>query len=107
MHDIYYGMRRPPQRDPIPLVSAGQRIGSPYLEVPLDKVVAVVPTNSPDRNSAFKAPDAASRQIAGHILDFLAWEVEQGRIPLSLLPEALGMHAHYLQTGRMFEKAYV
>jgi len=91
MHDIYYGMKRPPHRDPIPLVHAGQRIGSPYLDVPLDKVVAVVPTHSPDRNSAFKAPDAASQQIAGHILDFLAWEVKQGRIPASLLPLQSGV----------------
>ncbi len=91
MHDIYYGMHRPPHRQPIPLVSAGQRIGTPYLEVPLDKVVAVVPTNSPDRNSAFKVPDAASNQIAGHILDFLAWEVKQGRMPESLLPLQSGV----------------
>ncbi len=91
MHDIYYGMNRPPHRQPIPLVSAGQRIGSPYLELPLDKVVAVVPTNSPDRNSAFKEPDKASKQIAGHILDFLAWEVKEGRIPESLLPLQSGV----------------
>lgn len=91
MHDIYYGMKRPPHREPIPLVSAGQRIGTPYLEVPLDKVVAVVPTNSPDRNSAFKAPDAASQQIAGHILDFLSREVKLGRIPPSLLPLQSGV----------------
>ena len=91
MHDIYYGMDRPPNRKPIPLVSAGQRIGTPYLEVPLSKVVAVVPTSSPDRNSAFKAPDAASKQIAGHILNFLASEVKAGRIPKSLLPLQSGV----------------
>jgi succinyl-CoA:acetate CoA-transferase len=91
MHDIYYGMNRPPHRQPIPLVSAGQRIGTPYLELPLDKVVAIVPTNSPDRNSAFKEPDKASKQIAGHILDFLAWEVKEGRIPESLLPLQSGV----------------
>ncbi|HEY9900382.1 MAG TPA: acetyl-CoA hydrolase/transferase family protein [Pantanalinema sp.] len=91
MHDIYYGMARPPHRQPIPLTSAGQRIGTPYLEVPLDKVVAVVPTNSPDRNTAFKAPDAVSQRIAGHILEFLEWEVKQGRIPASLLPLQSGV----------------
>lgn len=91
MHDIYYGMDRPPHRKPLPLISAGQRIGTPYLEVPLDKVVAVVPTTSPDRNSAFKAPDAASKQIAGHILDFLELEVKLGRIPKSLLPLQSGV----------------
>src|SRR5512142_2955890 len=73
MHDIYYGLQPPPHRQVIPLVHTGQRIGDPYLKVPVDKVVAVVHTNSPDRNSAFKPPDEASRCIAGHILEFLGW----------------------------------
>src|ERR1022692_3773776 len=42
MHDIYYGLQPPPNRGPIPLTHTGQRIGSPYLEVPPEKVVAVV-----------------------------------------------------------------
>jgi succinyl-CoA:acetate CoA-transferase len=29
MHDIYYGMQPPPNRQPIPLVHPGQRIGTP------------------------------------------------------------------------------
>ena len=58
MHDIYYGLQPPPNRGPIPLVSTGQRIGTPYLNVPAEKVVAIVLTDSPDRNSAFKAPDS-------------------------------------------------
>ncbi len=73
MHDIYYGLEARPNRGPIPLVRPGQRIGTPYLEVPAEKVVAIVLTDSPDRNSAFKAPDAASKRIAGHILEFLSW----------------------------------
>ncbi len=91
MHDIYYGLQPPPSRHPIPLVSTGQRIGTPYLLVPPEKVVAVVLTDTPDRNSAFKAPDAASRRIAGHILEFLGWEVKKGRIPQSLLPLQSGV----------------
>jgi succinyl-CoA:acetate CoA-transferase len=31
MHDIYYGMQPPPNRQPIPLVHPGQRIGTPYF----------------------------------------------------------------------------
>jgi len=50
-HDIYYGLQPPPNRGPIPLVSTGQRIGTPYLDVPGEKVVAIVLTDSPDRNS--------------------------------------------------------
>jgi succinyl-CoA:acetate CoA-transferase len=91
MHDIYYGLQPPPNRGPIPLVHPGQRIGSPYLEVPPEKVVAIVVTDSPDRNSPFKAPDAASKQIAGHILEFLSWEVQKGRMPANLLPLQSGV----------------
>src|SRR6516162_3320669 len=91
MHDIYYGLQPPPNRGPIPLVQPSQRIGSPYLEVPPEKVVAIVVTDSPDRNSPFKAPDAASKQIAGHILEFLSWEVQKGRMPANLLPLQSGV----------------
>src|SRR5208282_991227 len=91
MHDIYYGLRPPPKRGPIPLTSPGQRIGSPYLEVDPKKIVAIVLTNSPDRNSPFKAPDEASRRIAGHILEFLSWEVKKGRMPANLLPLQSGV----------------
>ncbi len=91
MHDIYYGLEPPPNRGPIPLVSTGQRIGTPYLKVPMEKVVAVVLTDSPDRNSPFKPPDAASKKIAGHILEFLSWEVQKGRMPANLLPLQSGV----------------
>jgi succinyl-CoA:acetate CoA-transferase len=91
MHDIYYGLEPPPNRGPLPLVRPGQRIGTPYLEVPAEKVVAVVLTDSPDRNSAFKPPDQASKLIAGHILEFLTWEVKKGRMPANLLPLQSGV----------------
>src|SRR3974390_1949627 len=91
MHDIYYGLGMPPHREPIPLTKPGQRIGTPYLNIPAEKVVAVVLTDSPDRNSAFKAPDQASRRIAAHILEFLSWEVQKGRMPANLLPLQSGV----------------
>ncbi len=91
MHDIYYGLDVPPYREPIPIIRVGQRIGSPYLNIPMEKVVAVIETHSPDRNTAFKEPDKASRQIAGHILEFLEWEVKKGRMPADLLPIQSGV----------------
>ena len=53
MHDIYYGTNRPPHRQPIPIVRPQDRIGDLYLRCDPDKIIAVVETNSPDRNSAF------------------------------------------------------
>jgi succinyl-CoA:acetate CoA-transferase len=91
MHDIYYGLQPPPNRTPIPLLTTGQRIGTPYLRVPADKIAGIVVTDSPDRNSPFKAPDEASKRIAGHILEFLSWEVKKGRIPRNLFPLQSGV----------------
>jgi len=91
LHDIYYGLGLPPFRDPIPLTSPSQRIGVPHLTIPIDKVIAVVHTDVPDRASPFKAPDENSKRIAAHIMDFLSWEVKKGRIPPSLLPLQSGV----------------
>lgn len=91
MHDIYYGTSLPPHRQPIPLTRSGDRIGEPYFKIDPNKVIAVVETNSPDRNSAFAAPDHNSRQIAGHILEFLEHEVKRGRLPRHLLPLQSGV----------------
>jgi len=91
MHDIYYGTDRPPNRKPIPILKTDDRIGTPYLRCPLDKVLAVVETNAPDRNTPFKPLDEDSRRMAGHVLDFLAFEVKKGRLPEHLLPIQSGV----------------
>ncbi len=91
MHDLYYGLGRPPYRDPIPLTSVSQRIGEPYLRIPVEKVIGVVHTDSTDRSSPFKAPDENSRKIAANILEFLDNEVKKGRLPPSLLPLQSGV----------------
>lgn len=91
MHDVYYGTALPPERQPIPLVHPDDRIGTPYLHVDPAKVVAVVETAAPDRNSPFNPPDEASRQIAGHLLDFFAGEVKHGRLTPKLLPLQSGV----------------
>ncbi len=91
MHDIYYGTRLPPERKPIPITATGDRIGSPYFRCDSDKIIAVVETNAPDRNSAFSPPDDISRQIADHILEFLEHEITKGRLSSSLLPLQSGV----------------
>lgn len=91
MHDIYYGTALPPNRVPLPITSAGNRIGGPYFTCPVEKVVAVVPTDRFDRNSPFTPPDEVSRRIAGHMLDFFSSEVSAGRLPANLLPLQSGV----------------
>src|SRR3954453_20092854 len=91
MHDIYYGTALPPNRRPIPLVRPGDRIGEPYFRCPPEKIIAVVETDSPDRNSPFTPPDEASRRIAGHLIEFIEHEVSRGRVPAELLPIQSGV----------------
>ncbi|NVO16159.1 MAG: acetyl-CoA hydrolase/transferase family protein [Rhodoplanes sp.] len=91
MHDIYYGTRRPPDRRPVPINNPGDRIGDRYYNVDLSKVVAVIETDSPDRNTPFSPPDENSKRIAGHILEFLDHEVKRGRLPRSMLPLQSGV----------------
>jgi succinyl-CoA:acetate CoA-transferase len=91
MHDVYYGTDLPPRRVPIPLLNPYDRIGEPYLRCDPSKVVAIVESHQTDRNSAFAAPDAISKQIAAHIIEFLQHEVKMGRLPTHLLPLQSGV----------------
>ncbi|MDX6232255.1 MAG: succinyl-CoA:acetate CoA-transferase [Nocardioidaceae bacterium] len=90
-HDIYYGTAVPPDRRPIQLTEAMQRIGDPYLRVDPAKVVAVIETDASDRNAPFTPPDDTSAAIAGHVLDFLRHEVAAGRMPPGLVPLQSGV----------------
>ena len=92
MHDIYYPIGAlPPNRVPLPIQNAGDRIGGKVLKVDASKVIAVIETNSADRNTPFKALDDDSRAIAGNFLDFLGAEVKAGRLPENLLPLQSGV----------------
>ena len=101
MHDIYYGTALPPNRVPIPLVRPDERIGEPGFRCDPAKIVAIVETDSPDRNLPFKAPDEGARAIAGHLLEFFSHEVARGRLPPSLLPiqSGVGNIANAVLTG--------
>ncbi len=91
MHDIYYGTALPPRRKPIQMTAADDRIGEQYLICPPEKVIAVVETDAPDRNSRFSEPDDTSKRIARHLLHFFEMEVEKKRLPQNLLPLQSGV----------------
>ena len=71
--------------------SVGDRMGETTLRCNPDKIVAIVETNLPDRNTSFAPADEVSQAIAGHILEFLDHEVRKGRLPESLLPLQSGV----------------
>ncbi len=92
MHDIYAPIGAlPPNRVPLPIQNAGDRIGDKVFKIDPDKVIGVIETNSPDRNTPFKLLDDDSRAIAGYFIDFLGAEVKAGRLPENLLPLQSGV----------------
>lgn len=92
MHDIYYDIAElPPNRKPLPITSPSDRIGDKVYTIDPDKVIAVIETNDPDRNSPFKPLDDDSKKIAGYLLDFFGTEVKAGRLPANLLPLQSGV----------------
>ncbi|MGB6038751.1 MAG: acetyl-CoA hydrolase/transferase family protein [Gordonia sp. (in: high G+C Gram-positive bacteria)] len=92
IHDVYYGTALPPNRKPIQITRVDDRIGQTTYRVDPAKVVAVVETHARDAASELTMPDAVSEAIAGHVLDFFAYEVRAGRLPAdTLLPLQAGI----------------
>ena len=92
MHDIYYPIGAlPPNRVPLPIQNPGDRIGGKVMKLDPSKVIAIIETDAPDRNTPFKLLDDDSRAIANNLLDFLGNEVKQGRLPKNLLPLQSGV----------------
>ena len=95
MHDIYYGTALPPHRKPIPLLKPDDRIGEAYLRCDPDKVIAVVETDAPDRNTPFAAARRRPRSASpAHLLEFLAHEVARGRLTAAAAAAAVGRRQH-------------
>ena len=90
MADVYIP-ENPPNRKPIPISCVSDRIGKPYIECGVDKIVAIVMTNTPDKTRPLKGVDETSKQISDHILRLLDGEVAAGRLTSSLLPIQSGV----------------
>ncbi|AZF13631.1 acetyl-CoA hydrolase/transferase family protein [Pseudomonas sp. R3-18-08] len=90
LHDIYIPSYRP-TRTPIPLVKVDDRIGSPAIPIPPEKIVAIVITNQADSASTVTPPDADTQGIANHLINFLKQEVDAGRMTNKLGPLQAGI----------------
>lgn len=90
MHDIYIP-DDPPNRKPIPIVNADDRIGKPYIECNPDKIAAIVITDIKDDVRPLAPIDDISRKISQNLIDFLSNEVKHGRLPKNLLPLQSGV----------------
>ena len=90
MHDVYIPMD-PPNRQPIPIVKADDRIGTPYIPCTPDKILYIVPCDVPDKTRALAAIDENSKKMSEITLDFLKKEIKAGRMPENLLPLQSGV----------------
>ncbi|CAK7054277.1 MAG: Succinyl-CoA:coenzyme A transferase [Desulfovibrio sp.] len=92
LHDIYTPGPRP-GRLPIPLVKPGDCIGTKSIPVDPAKIAAIVVHQMGDTPVSLVDADDETDAIAGHLIDFLKYEVKEGRLSPSLLPLQSGVGA--------------
>jgi propionyl-CoA:succinyl-CoA transferase len=90
MHDIFEP-EDPPTRAEIPVYGVRDRIGSPIVVVPRQKIVGVVETNVPDEAGGFDQSNACTTAIGNNVAEFLVSEIHAGRIPKTFLPLQSGV----------------
>jgi len=90
IHDIY-SLEKQGDRNPIPLTKADDRIGTKGIQVPMDKIKGIVFTDQVDSPSTIVAPDEETQMMADHLLDFLRFEINAGRLTKTLAPLQSGI----------------
>lgn len=83
IHDIFIP-EDPPYRMPIPLYRTADRIGKPFIEMDVNRVVGILFSDEQDSCPVFSEPDEVSLCIAEQILDFVRHEIKKDRLPPSL-----------------------
>ena len=66
LHDIWIPGRRP-NREPLPIVRPQDRIGTHAIEIPPEKIAAIVITDKADSPSTVLSADAETELIARHL----------------------------------------
>jgi len=90
MHDIWIPGRRP-EREPLPIMCASDRVGTSAIQIPPEKIAAIVITNMPDSTSNVLPGDRDTELIAGHLIEFFQHEVSRGRLARRLPPLQAGI----------------
>lgn len=89
-HDIVIPPDQGERRE-IPMYKISDRIGEIGIKVNPDKVKGIVLSEQSDITSPLFDPNEETQQIANNLLDFLAGEVEAGRLTESLAPLQSGV----------------
>ena len=90
MHDVYIPAD-PPNRLPIPITKADDRIGTEYIPCTPDKIKFIVPCDIKDHTRDLTPVDENSKKMAAFTLDLLNAEIKAGRMPKNLLPLQSGV----------------
>lgn len=90
MHDVYVPLD-PPNRQPIPIVKADDRVGTTYIPCTPEKIKYIVPCDIKDHTRDLSPIDENSKKMAAFTLDFLNAEIKAGRMPKNLLPLQSGV----------------
>lgn len=90
MHDVYIPLD-PPNRLPIPIVKANDRVGTTYIPCTPDKIKFIVPCDIKDHTRDLTPIDENSKKMAAYTLELLHAEIKAGRMPKNLLPLQSGV----------------
>ncbi|KAJ5421376.1 Acetyl-CoA hydrolase/transferase [Penicillium cf. griseofulvum] len=85
LHDITCS-DLPPGRKPYLIMAPEDRIGTNYIPIDPEKVVAIVESNYPDQTLPNAPEDEGSQAIASNLIEFLKHEVHHGRLPTTSSP---------------------
>jgi acetyl-CoA hydrolase len=89
-HDIYEP-NSPPNRSPIPICSADDRIGTQRVWVDPKKIAGIVVTDRKDEVRDFMPVTDVTTRIGLNVAEFLAAELKNGHIPKGFLPIQSGV----------------
>jgi acyl-CoA hydrolase len=70
-HDIVVPAVHPHIGWPIPIVNVNDKVGTPYVEIDKNKVVAIIESRLPDYPVSFKSTQEIDRKIAENVIDVL------------------------------------
>ena len=90
MHDIFE-VGLPPHARIIPITDPRDRVGTPYIPCPKEKIAAIVLTDLHDQPQQFKPFSDSTAKIGENVVKFLLGEVEAGRLPESIGPIQSGV----------------
>lgn len=90
MHDIFE-VGLPPHARIIPITNPNDRIGTPYIPCPPEKIAAIVMTDKLDPPQKFKPISPETEKIGENVVKFLKDEIAAGRLPANPGPIQSGV----------------